>query len=140
MPEPNNLLEAVSEFVRECPFIADIDMHIDQVDEQPHSYAVATAGLVKLSEDILGVRTWQYNALLQSREYTADDLSRLNASAFTENFVFWVEEQNSRRQLPQLPEGFEPVGVSADNGILLALDEDGDRGIYQVQIHLIFKK
>lgn len=141
MPEVNNLLEAVRSFVSECPFLADIDiLHIDQVDEQPQSYAVTTAGLAKLSEDILGGQTWQYNALLQSREYTADDLSRLNASAFTENFVFWVEDRNSSRQFPQLPDGFEPVSISADNGMLLALDEDGDRGIYQVQIHLVFKR
>ena len=140
MQELNSLLEAVSGFVKECPFLNDIDLHVDQVDEEPQSYAVTTAGLAKISEDILGGQTWQYNATLQSREYTADDLSRLNASEFTERFVFWTADRSRSGQLPELPSGFEAVSVSADNGMLLALDDDGDRGIYQVQLHLIFKR
>ena len=140
MRELSNLLEAVSEFVKECPFLADIDLHIDQVEEEPQSCAVTTAGLAKLSEDILGNQTWQYNALLQSREYTADDLSRLNAAEFIERVVFWTADRSRSGQLPRLPPGFEPVSISADNGMLLALDDDGDRGVYQVQLHLVFKR
>lgn len=140
MPELNSLLEAVKAFVQSCQFLSEIDLHIDQVDEEPQSCAVMTTGLVKLKEDILGNQTWQYNAVLQSREYTADDLSRLNASVFTEKFVFWVEDMNAKRLLPGLPNGMTAESISADNGMILAVDEDGDRGIYQVQLHLIFTR
>lgn len=140
MQEQGSILEAVKAFLKSCPFLSEIDLHIDQVEEEPQSYAVTTSGLIKQREDILGGQTWQYNAVLQSREYTADDLSRLNASAFTERFVFWTEQMNSDRQLPELPDGMKSESISADNGMLLALDDDGDRGIYQVQIHLIFKR
>lgn len=142
MQERNNksLLEAMKEYVLQYPNLGDIDLHIDQTDSEPVNYSIQTSGLVKLSEDVCGNQTWQYNALLQSREYTADDLSRLNASAFTEDFIFWVEEQNSNGNYPQLAENLIPISISADNGLLLYLDEDGDRGLYQIQIHLFFEK
>lgn len=132
------LLESVRSFVQTCPFLEDIDLHIDQTDPEPVNYSIQTSGLIKLSEDVCGNQKWQYNALLQSREYTADDLARLNASGFTENFIFWTEEQNRNKNYPELGEGLAAESISADNGLLLALDDDGDRGIYQVQLHLIF--
>lgn len=141
MQERNkSLLEAMKNFVQQYPNIADIDLHYDQTESEPVNYSIQTSGLVKLSEDILGNQTWQYNALLQSREYTADDISRLNASEFTENFIFWVEHQNMTHNFPRLDSGFEPTKISADNGMLLALDDDGDRGLYQIQLHLKFNK
>lgn len=141
MQERNkSLLEAMKEYVLQYPNLGDIDLHIDQTESEPVNYSIQTSGLVKLSEDVCGNQTWQYNALLQSREYTADDLSRLNASAFTESFIFWIEDQNSSGNYPHLAENFIPTNIKADNGMLLALDEDGDRGLYQIQIHLTFEK
>lgn len=94
MPEQNkSLLEAMKEYVLQYPNLGDIDLHIDQTESEPVNYSIQTSGLVKLSEDVCGNQIWQYNALLQSREYTADDLSRLNASAFTEDFIFWIENR-----------------------------------------------
>lgn len=136
--QSKSILESVKDFVETCPYLVDIDLHIDQTDEQPVSYSIQTSGLIKLSEDVCGNQNWQYNALLQSREYTADDLSRLNASEFTENFIFWTEEQNMQKSFPKLGEDRIVTHMSADNGILLALDEDGDRGIYQIQLHIFF--
>ena len=110
MPEQNkSLLEAMKEYVLQYPNLGDIDLHIDQTESEPVNYSIQTSGLVKLSEDVCGNQTWQYNALLQSREYTADDLSRLNASAFTEDFIFWIEKQNSSRNYPELAGNFEPI-------------------------------
>lgn len=135
-----SLLETMKDYIQQYPDLADLDLHYDQTNSEPVNYSIQTAGLTKLSEDVCGNQTWQYNALLQSREYTADDLSRLNASAFTEAFIWWVEEQNVSGNFPELADNFTPESISADNGMLLALDEDGDRGLYQIQIHLTFVK
>ena len=71
MPEQNkSLLEAMKEYVLQYPNLGDIDLHIDQTESEPVNYSIQTSGLVKLSEDVCGNQTWQYNALLQSREYT----------------------------------------------------------------------
>lgn len=133
------MLEAVKNYVGEYPDISDICLHYDQTEDDDPSYAVMTSGLVKLSEDILGNETWQYNAVLQSREYTSDDLSRLDASVFTEAFTFWIGSRNRSGDFPELPNGMTPESITADNGMLIALDEDGDRGVYQIQIHLTFR-
>lgn len=133
------MLEAVKNYVGEYPDISDICLHYDQTEDDAPSYAVMTSGFVKLSEDILGNETWQYNAVLQSREYTSDDLSRLDASVFTEAFTFWIGSRNRSGDFPELPNGMTPESITADNGMLIALDEDGDRGVYQIQIHLTFR-
>lgn len=133
-----SILGSVKAFVETCPFLSDIDLHIDQTDEDPISYSIQTSGLVKLSEDVCGNQKWQYNALIQSREYTSDDLARLNASEFTESFIFWIEEQNMQNRFPELGEDRTVTRMTADNGILLAIDEDGDRGVYQIQLHVFF--
>lgn len=133
------MLEAVKNYVGEYPDISDICLHYDQTEDDDPSYAVMTSGLVKLSEDILGNETWQYNAVLQSREYTSDDLSRLDASVFTEAFTFWIGSRNRSGDFPELPNGMTPESITADNGMLIAVDEDGDRGVYQIQIHLTFR-
>lgn len=136
--QSKSILESVKDFVKTCPYLSDIDLHIDQVDSEPVNYSIQTSGLIKLSEDVCGNQSWQFNALLQSREYTADDLARLNASEFTENFIFWTEYQNMQRSFPNLGDNRIVTRMSADNGILLALDEDGDRGVYQIQLHIFF--
>ncbi|MBR1384344.1 MAG: hypothetical protein IJ555_11140 [Ruminococcus sp.] len=134
----SSLLESMKEYLSRYPRISELDLHIDQTESEPVNFSIQTAGLSLLSEDVCGNETWQYNALLQSREYTADDLSRLDASEFTEDLVFWIREQNKQQQYPSIGADAEPQSISADNGMLLALDEDGDRGIYQIQIHFIF--
>ena len=130
----------MKDYVRRFPKLDALDLHYDQTDDEPASYAVGTSGLIKLSEDVLGNETWQYNAVLQSREYTSDDISRLDAASFTESFTFWISSNNQLSIFPLLPGGMTPRSISADNGMLLSVDEDGDRGIYQIQIHLVFTK
>ncbi len=136
--QSKSLLEAIKEYIEQCPFLSDIDLHIDRTDSEPVNYSIQVAGLTKIKTDVLGNQTWQYNVLLQSREYTTDDLSRLNASNFTENFIFWIDDNNENDILPKLADNLKATQITADNGICLAVDDNGDRGIYQIQIHLIF--
>lgn len=133
-----SLLEAMRDYVKQYPRISDLDLHIDQTDSEPVNFSVETAGLTLVSEDVCGNETWQYNALLHSREYTADDMQRLDASEFTEAFIFWIRTQNKQQNFPETGEDIEPQSITADNGLLLALDENGDRGLYQIQIHFTF--
>lgn len=133
-----SLLEAMRDYVKQYPRISDLDLHIDQTDSEPVNFSVETAGLTLVSEDVCGNETWQYNSLLHSREYTADDMQRLDASEFTEAFVFWIRFQNKEQNFPETGEDIEPQSITADNGLLLALDENGDRGLYQIQIHFTF--
>lgn len=141
MPEQNkSLLETMKSYIEQYPFLSDIDLHIDRTESEPVNYSIQAAGLTKIKTDVLGTQTWQYNVLLQSREYTMDDLSRLNASNFTENFIFWIDDNNENDILPELADNLKAIQVTADNGICLAVDDNGDRGIYQIQIHLNFER
>ena len=138
--QSKSILEALQKYIAKCELLNNLDLHIEQVESNPTNYSIGSAGQVLLSEDILGNQTWQYNAILQSREYTADDLSRLDNAAFTEQFIFYLQDKNFQEDFPLLPNGCTGKEIYADNGIILSLDEDGDRGIYQIQIHLIFER
>lgn len=138
--QSKSILEALQKYIAKCELLNNLDLHIEQVESDPTNYSIGSAGQVLLSEDILGNQTWQYNAILQSREYTADDLSRLDNAAFTEQFIFYLQDKNTQGDLPVLLDGCTAQQIYADNGIILSLDENGDRGIYQIQIHLIFER
>ena len=141
MQEQNkSLLSAIKAYIEICPFLSDIDLHIDRTESEPVNYSIQSAGLTKIKTDVLGNQTWQYNVILQSREYTTDDLERLNASTFTEDFIFWVDDNNENDILPELADKFKAIQITADNGICLYVDDNGDRGIYQIQIHLLFER
>lgn len=115
-------------------------LHIDQLEDEPVNYSIGSSGQTLLRSDVLGNETWQYNFLLQTREYTADDLARMNNAEFTEQFVFYIHSCNNNNIFPDLPSGFTPIEIDADNGMILSIDDDGDRGIYQIQIHLVFER
>ncbi|MGN1114319.1 MAG: hypothetical protein ACI4RC_04280 [Oscillospiraceae bacterium] len=130
----------MKKYISECPLLKALDLHIDQTEPDPINYSIGTTGQVLLSEDILGNQKWQYNAILQIREYTEDDLSRLDNAAFTEQFIFYLQDKNRKGEFPIMPPDCRAVKIYADNGITLLIDENGDRGVYQIQIHLIFER
>lgn len=141
MQEANkSILSGLQEYIKKCPFLDNLELHIEQTESEPVNYSINALGQVLLSEDVLGNQTWQYNAVLQSREYTHDDLARLNNAEFTEQFIFWLQDLNSNEDFPVLPKRCTAQKIYADNGIILSLDENGDRGEYQIQIHLIFER
>ncbi|MDO5125336.1 MAG: hypothetical protein Q4D35_03050 [Ruminococcus sp.] len=135
-----SILSGLKEYISKCPFLKDLELHVDQTESDPVNYSISTSGQIFLSEDILGNQKWQYNAILQSREYTHDDITRLDNAEFTESFIFWLQDLNNNGEFPDLPERCTAYKIYADNGIILSLDENGDRGIYQIQIHLIFER
>lgn len=136
----STILAAVQEYISKCPLLKSLDMHIDQTEDEPVNYSLSSSGQILLNIDILGNETWQYNVLLQSREYTADDYARLDNAAFTEQFIFYLQSCNKDGLYPALPDKCTAKEIYADNGILLYLDDNGDRGLYQIQIHLIFER
>lgn len=139
LEENDTIIEALRKYIRECPLLDELaPINIDMVGPDPTNYSIFTSGITKVSEDILGNSTYQYNAVLQSREYTCDDAQRLINNGFTEQFIFYIANKDNHKQFPALPAGLYPVSIYADNGMLMAVDDNGDKGIYQVQLHLIF--
>jgi hypothetical protein len=133
-----SIISAVQTFLETCPTINLV--HIDRPDQKPSNYAVALAGNSKISEDVLGNKTYQYSFTFFVREYTGSDVERLDNHDFLQDFSDWIEEQDEIGNYPTLPTNCEAESMSVANMLLFDVDEDGSEGLYQVQLNLIYTK
>lgn len=111
----------------------------DRPNQYPSSYAVALAGSGKVTEDIIGNRTYQNSYIFYAKEATANEVDRQENYDFLEDFTDWLEEQNADGNLPTLPGKYEAESLEVANAMLLDLEDNGT-GLYQVQLQLIFTK
>lgn len=115
------------------------EIKTDLTEEQPSSYALAAAGNSKITEDILGNRTYQNSYVFYAREAAGNEVDRADNHGFLENLSAWMEERNVQNNLPQLPDGYTAESVEVSNAMLFDIDENG-MGLYQVQIQLTYRK
>lgn len=115
------------------------EINTDLTGEQPSSYALAAAGNNKITEDILGNRTYQNSYVFYARELAGSEVDRADTHNFLDNFMEWLEEKNAQRDLPALPSGYESDSVEVSNAMLFDIDEDS-MALYQVQIQFIYTK
>lgn len=121
------------------------DFRVDYYEAAPDNGSIAPAGLVEISraEDILGNVTVenQYNFGLYYTLAKApgDDAGATENAAWIMGLQQWVQEQSLRHLAPTF--GDDPRGetIKAQNGELLAADEEGT-AIYMVQLSVNFTK
>jgi len=115
------------------------EIRTDLTEEQPSSYALAAAGNSKISEDILGNRTYQNSYIFYARESAGNEVDRADTHKFLDDFREWLEEKNVQRDLPVLTDGYESDHIEVSNAMLFDVDENG-LALYQIQIQFIYKK
>lgn len=136
------VIQALRDFIQACPFLDTLleDIHIDFTDDNITSYGISPTGESTVKEYVGGTKVKQYNASLYIRDFTADDIYRLENCEFLENFSTWIDQQNGVRNFPVISDSIEIDSISCSNGMLFDLDETGDKGTYQIQIHLIYTR
>lgn len=82
----------------------------------------------------------QYNAVLYARGWTVDDVVRLENVDFLDNFQQWVEEQQYMGLTPIFGDNPDDEVITAQNGMLFELAEDGQTGLYQIQLSITYEK
>lgn len=102
-------------------------------------YALAPTGNSKTMTDIIGNKTFTNNYTFYAKESAAHETDRAENYDFLEGFSEWLDEQNDNDNLPTLPGRYKAVDLTAANGLLFDIDEDGT-GLYQVQIQLTIRK
>ena len=141
-----SIIRAVQEWINGCHYLTDFTggQHIDWTDCAPGNYGLAPTGspVVEVSEDVLGNRTVykQYNLALYARNWTVDDVIRLENTTFLDDFQQWVEEQQAAGITPKFGDDPDTEEISAQNGMLFELAEDGQTGLYQIQIKINYLK
>lgn len=139
-----SIISAMRTWLQGCPFLdtlAKNNMQIDLTNKNPTNYGLADGGMTKTPNTTYldGTSQWQGNYILYAKEYTNDDVERLENVGFCEDLQFWITDQSDANNFPEI-EGISPVLITADNGQLYDLDESGDTGTYQIQIHFTFRR
>lgn len=138
-----SILSAMKTYISQCEFLDEIakdDIHIDFNSNEPTNYSLSQTGDTFIRRFINGAEERQANFGIFIKNFTFDDTKRLENSGFCERFIFWLSNNSKNGILPVLADGLTPQSISAENGILFDINENGDIGTYQIQIHLIYRR
>ena len=135
-----SVIQGFREWLNTCPLM-DIftdGQHIDWTDSSAGNYGIAPVGCVSVetTTDILGnvYKRKQYNIVLYARNWTVDDVVRLENTEFLDEFQNWVEEQQFAGLTPKFGDDPDSEEITAQNGMLFEMSEDGQTGLYQIQL------
>lgn len=135
------IIEAVREWLKSCPLLAEERLNVDYLPVDVRSYSVEvipSKGTIKQYMDGSSIR--QFLFMLASREFVAGDIAQSEDNLqFYEDFAAWVERQNRRpKHLPDLGEGRSARKIEVTTpGYLYQLDDQGTAR-YQIQMELTY--
>ncbi len=127
-----------------CPLLDKFTggQHIDWTDERAGNYGIMPTGcaVTRTVRDICGgvTRYKQYNLSIYARDWTVDDVVRLENTAFLDEFQEWVEDQQTAGLTPKFGDEPDEEEITAQNGMLFQLSEDGQTGLYQIQLTVTY--
>ena len=141
-----SIIQALREWINTCPYMDDFTggQHVDWTDSVAGNYGIMPTGCAdtQVVSDIMGnvVKHKQYNASIYARNWTVDDIVRLENAEFIDRFQFWVEDQQYKGLTPKFGDNPEDEVINAQNGMLFELSQDGQTGLYQIQLSVTFEK
>ncbi len=131
------VLEAMLEFMQQCPSLADIESHVDYSDEGD-CWTLHDCGEELLSLYWDGTRRKSHSYSLEIRLDSSTDSLRINNAKLMENISCWINEQNDQEILPELPVGKISQKIDCEIGEMGAMSPDGMTGIYHLSMQLIY--
>lgn len=134
-------IERVKEFIATCPFLPDLaPLYVDFTAADPSNYGIADGGETTISTTVTGRRTKRHAYVLFSREYTAEDINRIENLRLMQRFQEWIEAKNDAETFPVPPADCAVESMWAENGVFMAHDESGMTGQYQIQFYIIYEE
>jgi len=136
-----SIISAMKEYIQACDFLDELaTVKIDLMDDKAEGYGLSQVGDILVKRYVNGAELRRASFGLYVKGYTFDDVKRLENSAFCERFIFWLADNSKSEVFPALDVGLTPCQVSAENGMLFDISENGDTGTYQIQINLIYRR
>lgn len=138
-----SLISGIQAFIRDYTGLAtDAIVSVDQLGASVSAeYAVVPLPGARVIEGYInGGSLREYPFALQSKEYTADELTRLATSEFFEGFADWLEAQTAAGTLPSLGSGQTATLIEATGWAHLYQIGQSDVGIYQIMCRLEYEQ
>ncbi len=142
--ENKTSIKKMRDFILTCPFLLKFTdgILIDWHSQNKFGLIPTGQSIISREEDVTGnvIVHKQCNFSLYARNFTVDDVIRIETIGFLEEFSNWIEEQSVNGLAPQFGDNPKAEEITAQNGMLFELYEDGQRGCYQLQITVTFDK
>lgn len=133
------IIRAVIDFFERCPEIKN-RISTENLGDNTPDYCIETIPtnpIVKSYVDGSAVK--QFLFVFAGNEVFGENLDNQSNSQFYETVENWIEEQNAKKNLPELPGRLEAQKIVVlTNGYVL--DNDETKARYQIQCQLIYYK
>ena len=137
----DHIINAITDYFKKCPLLRGGVFRVDALGPRPVEYVIETGMFTPILKTYVnGDTERQYQFSFGSREYySMDRLQMMSASGFYEDLCDWVESQNRKGKLPELPEGMyaDSIEVLSPGYIY---DITGKNARYQMPMRLIYTK
>lgn len=139
MDKPDTIIDALRIFLSACPYLDELtDIHIDWIQENDGNNGIYPGGESKVSEYMCDSVVWNYSAFIQLCKFSPEDAQRIANAGIVEKINTWVNSFS--RTGFQLPERCDFISIEPGNGALVDVSEDGQLGIYRIQLTLIYER
>lgn len=136
------IIKAIIDYFSGCPLLSDEQKNInaDNLLSEVKSFSVETVPCDEIIKSYVdGSAKKQYLFVFASRQCFGDNEINLGNSAFYEEFVQWIEEQNEKDNFPILPKPLEAQAMKVlSSGYVI--DNDETKARYQIQCQLKYYK
>lgn len=134
----NNIIESIRNYIMQCPLMEDERVNVDYVGTDM-SYSIDPLPcdpVIQRYTDGGAKKQFQF-ALTSNETYDEDARVNIENSGFYEVFEDWLETQNMKDELPELPAKKTAVAFETlSKGYLY--DTDGNLARYRIECRLIY--
>lgn len=135
-----SVIRGIKAYMQTCPYLQELtEAYVDFTSEDTGNYGIMPSGETILKRYLRGKGAQkQYNFVLYAREFTFEDLQRVENCEFLEHLSDWIFEQNAKKNHPDIGANKTVRSIECANGMLFDLDAQGDRGLYQIQFQITY--
>ena len=135
------IIDSLKDFFEECPLLEGGRINVNYLGPKKADYSiegVPSDPVIRRYVD--GATLRQYVFVFASREYYDEDqLQNMDTARFYEELGAWIEEKNSRGELPLLKDGCRALILEVSTGGYILSARSGSAR-FQLQCRLIYRK
>lgn len=134
------IIQGIWDFFMDCPLMTENRINVDYLPEdakQGVEFSIdATPGTDMVSQHLDGGGMCQFQFVMRSvNDYGPDTWQNIANNGFYDGLIVWMRTQSRKRQLPQMPDGCQPLRIRALSTAYL-FQEGANVGKYQIQCRL----
>jgi len=135
-----SIIESVREYFLKCPYLEDdVRLSVDFLGDHPLEYGIYTEPISPtIKKYVDGDELKQFAFIFTTRNHMSGDLvTQLENSAFFDDLIEWIQEQNYMKVFPKLEGDRYPTKLEiVTNGYLSSADTGSSQ--YQIQMRLVY--